>query len=190
MKVIGLAGEAGCGKSTVARELSKEKGIVWVNLDRLSWEIYRPQTPTYSQLISRYGEEILDSEGAIDRKRLGRIVFSDPEALEALNAIVHPAVTDRLREIISEEEERGTNTLLVEGALLVSSAHVDRTLFDAVLWLEVDQDKRRERLQADGRQEQIERTIPPPPDEQVVKIDASGTIEQTVNRIRSIVNSL
>ncbi|MCK4356748.1 dephospho-CoA kinase [Candidatus Bipolaricaulota bacterium] len=190
MKVIGLAGEAGCGKSTVARELAKEKGIVWVDLDRLSWEIYRPQTPTYSQLISRYGEGILDSEGKIDRKRLGKIVFSNPEALDALNAIVHPAVTARLREIIHEEEERGTKTLLVEGALLASSAHVDRTLFDAVLWLEAAPEKRRERLQADGREEQIERTLPPPPDKQVVKIETSGTIEQTVNRIRSIINSL
>ncbi len=190
MKVIGLAGEAGCGKSTVARELAKKKGIVWVDLDRLSWEIYRPRTLTYSRLVSHYGERILDCEGVIDRKRLGRIVFSDSEALEALNAIVHPAVTDRLREVIHEEKERGTKTLLVEGALLASSAHVDRTLFDAILWLEVAPDKRRERLRADGREEQIERTLPPPADEQVIKIDASGTIEQTVNRIRSIVNSL
>jgi len=163
---------------------------VWVDLDRLSWEIYRPQTPTYRRLVSHYGEGILDSDGAIDRKRLGRIVFSDHEALEALNAIVHPTVTDQLREIIREEEERGTKTLLVEGALLASSAYVNRTLFDVILWLEVDQDKRRERLQADGREEQIERTLSSPPDEQAVKIDASGTIEQTVNRIRSIVNSL
>ncbi len=190
MKVIGLAGEVGCGKSTVARELAKEKGIVWIDLDRLSWEVYRPQTPTYSQLISRYGEGILDSEGTIDRKRLGRIVFSNPEALEALNAIVHPVVTARLREAIHEEEERGTKTLLVEGALLASSAHVDRTLFDAIFWLEAAAKKRRERLQADDREEQIERTLPPPADEQVTKIDASGTIEQAVNRIRSIVNSL
>lgn len=188
--MIGLAGETGCGKSTVAREFAKEKGVVWVDLDRLSWEIYRPRTPTYRQLVSRYGEGILDSDGAINRKRLGRIVFSDHEALEALNAIVHPAVIDRLREVIHEEEERGTKTLLVEGALLASSAHVDRTLFDAILWLEVAQDKRRERLQADGREEQIERTLLPPPDEQVVKIDASGTIEQTVNRIRNVINSL
>ncbi|MCK4682972.1 dephospho-CoA kinase, partial [Candidatus Bipolaricaulota bacterium] len=115
---------------------------------------------------------------------------SNPEALEALNAIVHPAVTDRLREVIHEEEERGTKTLLVEGALLASSAHVDRTLFDAILWLEVAAEKRKERLQADGREEQIERTLPPPADEQVVKIDASGTIKQAVNRIRSIVNAL
>jgi len=190
MKVIGLAGEAGCGKSTVARELAKEKGTVWVDLDRLSWEIYRPRTPTYSQLVSRYGEGILDSDGAINRKRLGRIVFSDPEALESLNAIVHPAVTDRLRGVIHEEEERGTKTLLVEGALLASSAYVDRMLFNAILWLEAAPDKRRERLQADSREEQIERTLPPPADEQVIKIDASGTIKQAVNRIRSIVNSL
>ena len=190
MKVIGLAGETGCGKSTVARELAKGEKTVWVDLDRLSWEIYRPQTPTHWQLVSRYGEGILDSDGAIDRKRLGKIVFSDPEALDALNAIVHPAVTDRLREVIHEEEERGTKTLLVEGALLASSTHVDRTLFDAILWLEVVLEKRRERLQADGRQEQIERIIFPSTDEHVVKIDVSGTIEQTVNRVRSIVDSL
>jgi dephospho-CoA kinase len=190
MKVIGLAGEVGCGKSTVARELAKEKGIVWVDLDRIAWETYRSRTSTYWRLVSRYGKGILGSDGAIDRRRLGRIVFSDSDAREDLNAIVHPAVTDRLREIIRQEKERGTKVLLVEGALLTSSPYVERTLFDGILWLEADRSVRRERLRSDGREDQIERTLPPPEEERVIRIDAAGPVAQTVTEVQKTIESL
>ena len=112
-----------------------------IDLDKVAWEGYRPRTPTYWRLISRFGKDILDAEGAVDRTRLGAVVFSNERALADLNAIVHPTVIDRLREIVREEEARGTDVLLVEGALLVSSPHVDRSLFDAIIWLEASNEQ-------------------------------------------------
>ncbi len=190
MKVVGLAGRPGCGKSTVARELAKQEGVVWIDLDRLAWETYRPRTPTYWQLLARYGMGIVKPDGTIDRARLGRIVFSDFKALDDLNAIIHPAVTRRLRERVSEERERGTQTLLVEGVLLATSPHVDRSLFDAILWLDAGVDVRASRLQKVGRGDQIDRPAPLPGERDAVRVDASGSLAETVEQVRRILSSL
>lgn len=190
MKVIGLAGEAGCGKSVVAQELAKREGIAWVNLDEVAWETYRPRSPVYWRLVSRFGEEILDPSGTIDRPRLSKIVFSDERALANLNAIVHPAVTDRLRRIIADEKARGTKVLLVEGALLGSSQHVDRSLFDAILWLAASEEMRRRRLGKAGRVHHLGRTSPRPENEGIVLIDAEGSLAQVVARVATAIENL
>jgi dephospho-CoA kinase len=116
MKVIGVAGEAGCGKSAVCGALAAREGIEWVDLDRLAWDVYRPDTPTYERLVSRFGSGILARNGEVDRSRLADIVFSDREALADLNGIVHPALNEKLLAIIGENRSRGTGILLVEGA--------------------------------------------------------------------------
>ena len=134
MKVIGLAGEAGCGKSTVAKTLAEREGIVWLDLDRLAWESYRRGSPTYERLTSRFGKSILSTSGEIDRSKLAGIVFSDKESLADLNVIVHPALTEKLRSVIEEAKAKGTRVLLVEGALLGVSPQVDYSLFTAILW--------------------------------------------------------
>jgi len=190
MNVIGLAGRPGCGKSAAARELTKELGVARVDLDRVAWESYRPRTPVYWQLLTRFGAGIVGDDGRIDRARLGRIVFSDPRALENLNAIVHPAVTQRLRERIETARREGVRLLLVEGALLATSPHVDRTLFDAILWLEAGPDVRAARLRKTGRGTQTGRSVPMPSDGDAVCIDASGSLEETVEAIRRVIASL
>ncbi len=190
MKVIGLAGPGGSGKSTVAQELSKQEGVVSIDLDRVAWESYRPRTLTYWRLISRFGEDILNAEGAIDRTQLGAVVFSDERALADLNAIVHPPVIDRLREIVRAEEARATDVLLVEGALLASSPHVDRSLFDAIIWLDVPSEIRRERLQAAGCHAHIERTVQEPDSHDVVTVDAEGSVAEIVARVVHVIETV
>jgi dephospho-CoA kinase len=91
--LIGLTGGIASGKSTIARHLA-EHGAVLVDADQLSREAVDPGTPALAAIVERFGSTVLNPDGSLDRAALGGIVFSDREALAALNAIVHPAVHD------------------------------------------------------------------------------------------------
>ena len=190
MKVIGLAGEAGCGKSAVAHKLSQQDDVIYVDLDKIAWQTYRPRTLVYRQLIARYGNQILRPDGAISRAKLGKIVFSDAKALDDLNTIVHPAVNNHLRRIIDNEETRSTELVVVEGALLASSPYVDNSLFDVVIWLEATHKTRAKRLRTAGRAKHGERRALRLERSNVVTISAEKTVDHIADQILKVVRSL
>ncbi|MEE8566299.1 MAG: dephospho-CoA kinase, partial [Candidatus Bipolaricaulota bacterium] len=190
MKVIGLAGEAGCGKSAVAHKLSQQDDVTYVDLDKIAWQTYRPCTLVYRQLIARYGNQILRSDGAISRGELGKIVFSDAKALDDLNTIVHPAVNNHLRRIIDSEKARGMELVVVEGALLASSPYVDNSLFDVVIWLKATLKTRAKRLRTAGRAKHGERSAPRPERSNVVTVSAEGTVDLIADQILKVIRSL
>jgi len=190
MKMIGLAGEAGCGKSAVAHKLSQQDSIICVDLDKIAWQTYRPRTVVYRQLIARYGNQILHSDGEISRDKLGKIVFSNQRALDDLNAIVHPAVNTYLRRIIENEKAQGTEIIVAEGALLASSPYVDTSLFDIVIWLEATQETRAQRLKIAGRAEHMKRRVCHMERSNVVTVSAEGTVEHVADHVLEIIRSL
>lgn len=153
MRVIGLAGPTGTGKSTVARMLARRPGFAHVDCDALVWATYRPGGPAYPGLLARFGPGILNPDGTVNRERLGSLVFSDPQARRDLEDLVHPWVMAALRERAAEAQKRGVRYLLVEGALLLHSPHVDRGFFDLFLWFSVPEEERRRRLRALGLSE-------------------------------------
>ena len=181
-KVIGLAGRPGCGKSAVARALAGRPGVEAIDLDRVAWETYAPETPAYDRLVERFGRGILSDDGWIDRERLGGLALSDAAARRDLDAIVHPAVGGRLVELVLDAKRRGVEVLLVEGALLASSPHVDRSIFDRVLWLEASDGTRRARLRSDGREEHTDRLNAVGPGTATV-VDAEGTLSEVAGRV-------
>ena len=91
MLLVGLTGNIGSGKSTVAQLLS-ERGATIIDADVLARRAVEVGTTAYRAIAERWGTSILASDGSIDRAALRRIVFSDPAQLEQLNAIVHPEV--------------------------------------------------------------------------------------------------
>lgn len=95
-KRIGLTGGIACGKSEVSRRLI-ESGIPVLDTDRVAHEVMRSGTEEFRRILERFGSEMKNDQGEIDRKRLGEAVFSDEAALEDLNRIVHPEVIRRLR---------------------------------------------------------------------------------------------
>ena len=190
MKVIGLAGEAGCGKSAVGRILAKREGATWVDLDQLAWESYQLHSPTYDRLVGRFGKEILSASGEIARSKLAQIVFSDSASLADLNAIVHPALSEKLRSVIEKEKAKGTRILLIEGALLGVSPHVDYSMFDAILWLTASRETRAERLCAAGRVQHLRRHLTSPKAAHTINIDAEGSIEQTAQHVLEAIGHL
>ncbi|MFE7956857.1 dephospho-CoA kinase [Streptomyces sp. NPDC057413] len=98
MLTVGLTGGIGAGKSEVSR-LLVECGAVLIDADRIAREVVEPGTPGLAAVVETFGPEVLTVDGRLDRPKLGSIVFADPAKLAALNAIVHPLVGARSREL-------------------------------------------------------------------------------------------
>ena len=114
MRVYGLTGNMGSGKSTVARML-RELGAFTVDADEVSREITRPGEPALSEITARFGREVLREDGTLDRAALADAAFSDRGALGDLNSITHPVILERIREKLSEAEKE---IVFVEAALI------------------------------------------------------------------------
>jgi dephospho-CoA kinase len=95
---VGLTGGIAAGKSEVSRRLA-ERGAVIIDADTVAREVVAPGTRGLAEITAAFGPGVLDAGGALDRGRLGEIVFADPALLGKLNAIVHPLVAERMLEI-------------------------------------------------------------------------------------------
>ncbi len=120
MKVIGLTGGIGSGKSTVSQFLA-ELGAVIIDADKVGHEAFKPNTELWREVINTFGKQILAPEGEIDRKKLGAIVFSNPEKRERLNQIMHPRMCDIMKARIEEYRQQEVEVLVLEAALLVEA---------------------------------------------------------------------
>jgi dephospho-CoA kinase len=96
--LVGLTGGIGSGKSEVARRLVAH-GAVLIDADVVAREVVEPGTPGLAAVVAEFGEGVLLPDGSLDRERLGSIVFADADRRAALNAIVHPLVGERMREL-------------------------------------------------------------------------------------------
>ncbi|HEY3373825.1 MAG TPA: dephospho-CoA kinase [Candidatus Aquicultor sp.] len=113
MKIIGVTGSIGSGKSTVAA-LLRDKGALLIDADNIAREVVERGQPAFSEIVERFGEDIVDKSGAIKRRQLGKIVFEDPQKREALNKIVHPAVMTEIdRRLQRMEAEYGDDQVVV-----------------------------------------------------------------------------
>ena len=105
MKVVGLTGGIGSGKSTVSKFLA-DLGAIIIDADRVGHQAFEPDTEAYRQVVAAFGPRILTPVGEIDRHKLGSIVFADPKARDRLNRIMHPRiqkiVKDRMSILIME----------------------------------------------------------------------------------------
>ena len=117
MLVIGLTGGIGTGKSEVAN-LLQSLGAEVINADQVGHEAYTPNSESWREVVNVFGEEILQPDGQIDRKRLGGIVFSNPEQLDKLNAIMHPRMARMVGDKIEVLRGRGVPAVVVEAAVL------------------------------------------------------------------------
>lgn len=120
MKVIGLAGGIGTGKSTVSRFLA-ELGAVVIDSDRVGHECLRPGGEVWRQVVAAFGRDILGPGDEIDRARLGQIVFSDARARARLNRIMHPAIREVVESRLDECRRQGVAVVVLEVPLLLGS---------------------------------------------------------------------
>lgn len=119
-RVIGLTGGIGSGKSTVAAML-RELGAPVVDADRLARQVVEPGQPAYEEIVREFGPEVLAPDGAIDRKRLGEIVFGDEAKRRRLNAITHPRIAEAAQAEVARHVAQGAPIVFYEAALLVEN---------------------------------------------------------------------
>ncbi|MBR4014792.1 MAG: dephospho-CoA kinase [Anaerotignum sp.] len=130
MKVIGLTGGTGSGKSVVSRRLEKA-GARIVDADKIGHEIIEKGKPAYTEIVEYFGNGMLDEQGHIVRRRLGEIVFHDAQKLAFLNQCTHKYIIAEVKRQIAEAKEMGRAKAVVIDAPLLLEAGLER-LCDAV----------------------------------------------------------
>jgi len=120
MKVIGLTGGIGSGKSTVSRFLA-ELGAIIIDADKVGHKAYKPDTDIWQEVVAAFGRQILTPSGDIDRKKLGGIVFGNSESLSRLNQIMHPRMYALVKTQLEEYRRQGVDVAVLEAPLLMEA---------------------------------------------------------------------
>jgi dephospho-CoA kinase len=142
-KVIALTGNVAAGKSKVA-ELFADWGATVVDADVLVRQLQQPGEPVFDAIIARFGSDMLRADGGLDRAALRRRMLGDAEAKRDLEAIVHPAVAERRRQLTAAAADRGAPLVVADIPLLFEAD--DPAAYDAVVMVDAPELVRRERL--------------------------------------------
>ena len=118
MKIIGLTGGIGSGKSTVAQFLA-ELGAVVLDVDKVGHEALEPGSEAWEQIVNEFGKGILTAGDKIDRAKLGKIVFNNHEALLRLNRIIHPVMDNMVEAKLEEYRRKGVKVMVLEAAAMM-----------------------------------------------------------------------
>jgi dephospho-CoA kinase len=183
--VLGVTGNIASGKSTVSGIL-RDLGATVIDSDLVYRELVGPGQPLLRQLAERFGEDIVAADGSLDRPALGQIVFSDPEALDDLDRITHPAV---IAEVDRRVEAIEGGVVVLDAVKLIESGHAERC--DAVWVVITSPDEQVTRLMNRNRLSEDEarrRVAAQPPLESKLKradlvVDNTGTVEQTREQV-------
>ena len=145
MILIGITGGVGCGKSEVLRYLKETYNARVLLADDVANQLKEPGMPCYQPVIECLGRQILDENGLIDKGKMAKAIFSEDGRLEAINAIIHPAVRTYIEQAINKErEEQKIDFFFLEAALLIEE-HYDE-MMDDMWYVYADEQVRRERL--------------------------------------------
>jgi dephospho-CoA kinase len=186
MQLIGLTGGIASGKSVVAARLA-EHGAVVVDADRIAREVVEPGTPALARIAQEFGGEVIASDGSLDRAALGALIFASPEKRAALNAITHPAVGIRSKELFAAAAAVDPDAIVVyDVPLLVDAGRTDE--FDLIVVVNASTETRVDRmveLRGMTRDEAMHRINSQATNTERlaiadVVIDSNGTLEQTL----------
>ena len=164
----------------------QDLGAYIIDADRVGHEVIEPGHAAYPEIVERFGKEILDAGGRIDRRKLGPKVFADPQQLRLLNAIVHPRILARTQELAAEQQRQNPHAVVIVDAALIFESGLDVTLRKVmVAWCRPEQQLERLVAKAGLSREEAERRIQAqmPVEEKRRRadylIDCSGTLEES-----------
>ncbi|HEY4554592.1 MAG TPA: dephospho-CoA kinase [Bacillaceae bacterium] len=186
--IIGLTGGIASGKSTVSNML-RTRGFAIADADIAAREVVEPGEEAYARIVETFGKEILLNDGSIDRTKLGSIIFHDEKKRQRLNAIVHPAVRERMNEWKEEALSAGKQTVIYDIPLLYESNLVH--LVDKTMLVYVDEEVQLSRLMErnslteEEARARIASQLPLPDKKEWADavIDNNGTLEDTERQV-------
>ena len=190
MKVLGLTGGIGSGKSMVA-SMFAQLGADVIDADRLAREVVEPGQPALKEIATAFGTDILLPDGRLDRGKLARIIFADPVARGMLNAITHPRIRERMDAEISARRSRA-GVLVVDIPLLYENDRTRTVETVIVVWVDPKTQLRRlqerDGLSVEEARQRIAAQMPL--DEKraraEVVIDNSGSREKTRRQVKAV----
>jgi len=195
MIIVGLTGGVGTGKSTVA-SLFRELGAYVIDWDELARDAVRPRSRAWREIVGCFGQDILDSDSTINRRRLADIVFSDSEKLGRLNRIVHPEVFREDQRITAEIRSLDSDAVVIKDIPLLHEA-AGHMGFDKVIVVCATEAARLQRLEArgmsrDDARRRIESQLPLEDKARSADfvIDNDGLPEETKRQVKAIYCSL
>lgn len=195
MKIIGITGGIGTGKSTVLNLLKQEYHAYIVEADKLAHELMLPGEAVYHRITDIFGTDILNIDGTIDRNRLGAIVFKDADSLRKLNEVVHPAVKQYiLQDMETKKKEGNVEYYVIEAALLIEDGY--KTICDELWYIYVEGEERIKRLIAGrgGGREKWEHVIGNQSSDDYYRmncdyvVDNGGSFEHTINIVKELLS--
>ena len=195
MKKIGLTGNIGTGKTTVAW-MFEEQGAKLLNADTIAHETIEPQTSVWKQLFDRYGKKIMMHEGVVNRKALAGIIFGNDTERKFVESIIHPKVHEELTKKIADLKRNGTPLIIVEVPLLFETRW-DKEM-DSIIVVSCDLELQIKRcMEKFGlRRDEVLLRIKAqrPIEEKIAKadfvIDNSGTKDDTQLQVRRVFSSI
>ena len=143
MKILGVTGGTGTGKSTVCKIL-KSEGAKIIDADKISKKAQEKDSPAFNEIVEHFGKDILDESGEINRKKLGGIVFADIKERLILNKIVHKYVSSEIKERVRRYSDEGESLVVLDVPLPIEEGFFDTV--DSVWSVVANIDLRVERL--------------------------------------------
>ncbi len=144
MKVIGLTGNIGSGKSTVA-EMFRQLSAKIIDADSIARKIVEPGQRAWKEIKDVFGDEVISSDQSIDRQKLGDIVFNDVSKRALLDNITHPKIFDEINNLVNEYEKDHSNVVIIEAALIIEKGGL-LDLIDKLILVVVDEDTQTKRI--------------------------------------------
>lgn len=194
MITVGLTGNIGSGKSTVARYLEK-LGARIIDADQVARAVVTPGKPALTEIVEHFGSTVLNPDGTLNREKMAAIIFADPSARAKLNSITHPRIGAAIRQEI-ERRRQDTEVLVLEAPLLIE-AGLQQGL-DEIWVVKISEEEHLKRVRARDNlttEEAMARLKAQLPQEEKLKyadrvIDNSGTPEQTKKQVERYWNAL
>jgi len=196
LKLIGLTGSIATGKSTVAR-VFKDLGFYVIDADEVAHSVYKKGEKAYFEILKVFGKGILDENGEINRKKLGKLVLNDKKKLSLLEKIVHPLVEQKRLEILRRIKNEDPRAFVIYDVPLLFEKNL-KSMFDCVIVVYVPQEiqikrlMKRDRISKDEALKKVSLQLSIEEKKRLadIVIDNSKTLKETQKQVEDIVKKI